>query len=143
MRVLLDTDVILDLLLDREPFAEAAAALWESNRQGRIEAYIAAITPVNVFYIARKLKGAETARQAVEELLAGVRVCALDQAVLQSALAVRLKDFEDAVQQASVIANQLDGLITRNLEDYRGATIPVFTPTDFLIKLNEDDAEGS
>lgn len=49
MRVLLDTNVVLDYLLDREPFAEAAAAVWEAHRQGQIEAYLAAITPVNIF----------------------------------------------------------------------------------------------
>jgi predicted nucleic acid-binding protein len=75
MRVLLDTDVILDLLLDRAGFVEHAAALWEAHEQGRLEAYISVITPVNVFYIARKLKGAETARQAVVELLAALGYC--------------------------------------------------------------------
>ena len=69
IRVLLDTNVVLDFLLDREPFAEAAAAVWEANRKGRIETYVSAITPVNVFYVARKLKGIETARQLVESLL--------------------------------------------------------------------------
>jgi predicted nucleic acid-binding protein len=49
-RVLLDTNVVLDFLLDRAPFAEAAAEVWEANRQGRIEIYVSAITPVNVFY---------------------------------------------------------------------------------------------
>ena len=52
-RVLLDTNVVLDFLLDRAPFADAAAALWQANDDGQIEAYISVITPVNVFYIAR------------------------------------------------------------------------------------------
>ncbi len=66
MRVLLDTNVVLDFLLDRPPFAEAAAYLWQANEEGRIEAYVSVITPVNVFYIARKLKGAPVAKQLVE-----------------------------------------------------------------------------
>jgi len=66
-RVLLDTNVVLDFLLDRAPFADEAAALWQANDDGRIEAYVSAITPVNVFYVARKLKGIETARQLVME----------------------------------------------------------------------------
>ena len=74
-RVLLDTNVVLDFLLDREPFADAAAALWLANDEGPIEAYVSVITPVNVFYIARKLKGAATARHLVESLLAACRVC--------------------------------------------------------------------
>ena len=135
MRVLLDTDVVLDLLLDRPGFAEHAAAVWEANEQGRVEAYISAITPVNVFYIARKLKGAEKARQAVIELLAALRVCPLDQVMLQTALSLPLTDYEDAVQLASAMASQLDALLTRNLEDYQNATLPIFSPPDFLAHL--------
>jgi predicted nucleic acid-binding protein len=77
-RVLLDTNVVLDFLLDRAPFADAAAALWQANDDRQIEAYISVVTPVNVFYIARKLKGAATARQLVESLLSACRVCAPD-----------------------------------------------------------------
>ena len=55
-RILLDTNVVLDFLLDRVPFADAAATLWQANDAGKITAYVSAITPVNVFYIARKLK---------------------------------------------------------------------------------------
>ena len=135
MRILLDTDVILDLLLDRAGFAEHAAALWEAHEQGRLDAYISAITPVNVFYIARKLKGAELARQAVIELLATLRVCPLDQAALEKALTLPFRDYEDAVQLASALANHLDALVTRNLEDYKNATLPVFSPSEFLARL--------
>ena len=135
MRVLLDTDVILDLLLDRTGFVESAAALWEAHEQGRLEAYISGITPINVFYIARKLKGAEIARRAVIELLATLRICPLDQAALETALTLPLNDYEDAVQLASAMANRLDALITRNLEDYKNATLPVFSPPEFLARL--------
>ena len=68
MRVLLDTDVILDLLLDRAPFADAAAALWLAHEREQLNAYIAAITPINLFYIARKLRNEQAARQAVVRL---------------------------------------------------------------------------
>jgi predicted nucleic acid-binding protein len=135
MRALLDTDVILDLLLDRAGFADAAAALWEANKQGHFEGYISAITPVNVYYIARKLKGADTARQAIVELLTAWRVCMLDVTTLQNALALGLRDYEDAVQHASAAANQLDAIVTRNLDDYKGATLAVYSPVDFLAQL--------
>lgn len=118
-RILLDTDVVLDLLLARPDFVEQAAALWEANREARIEAYISAITPVNVFYIARKLKGSTVARQAVEKLLSGLRICQLDQVALQNAATLSLTDYEDAVQHACATAYQLDAIITRNLEDGR------------------------
>jgi predicted nucleic acid-binding protein len=143
MRVLLDTDVVLDLLLDRNPFSEAAVASWQANREGRLEVYISAITPLNVFYIARKLKGADTARQAVKELLTGLRICAVDQATLQIAVASSLTDYEDAVQHANATTHHLDAIVTRNLEDYRGATVAVFSPTDFLVELKKRESGPS
>ncbi len=82
MRILLDTDVILDLMLERPGFADAAAILWQAHEQGRLEAYVSAITPVNVYYIARKLKGAEIARQAVRDVVTTLRVCPLDHVAL-------------------------------------------------------------
>jgi predicted nucleic acid-binding protein len=131
-QILLDTDVILDLFLDREPFAENAAVLWKAHETGHLTAYISAITPVNLFYVARKLKGYELARQAVTELLNSLPVCLVNLTVLQNGLAIGFKDFEDAVQHASAVAAGLEGIITRNISDYKPAKLPVFTPSDYL-----------
>lgn len=135
MRVLFDTDVVLDLVLDREPFVEAAAKLFELHEQGRIDGYISSVTTVNVFYLTRKNKGIAVARQAVEELLTTLNVCALDRFILEDAHRLAFTDYEDAVQHASATANSLDAIVTRNLKDYKNATLPVFSPTDFLNQL--------
>lgn len=132
MRVLLDTNVILDLFLDRSPFADAAATLWVAHEREQLNAYVAAITPINLFYIARKLKDEETARRAVIELLTGLNVCALDQAALRAALLLPFRDYEDAVQHAAASAAGLDAIITRNEKDFTAATLPVFTPSEFI-----------
>ncbi|HEX8888570.1 MAG TPA: PIN domain-containing protein [Pyrinomonadaceae bacterium] len=135
MRVLFDTDVVLDLVLDREPFADAAAVLFTQHEKGRIRGYISGITIINVFYITRKAKGIAGARKSVEELLATLSVCPLDQPVLLSAHNLTFTDYEDAVQHACATASGLDAIITRNLADYKNATLPVFSPTDFLKQL--------
>lgn len=132
MRVLLDTNVILDFLLDREPFAQAAADLWQANEDGDIDAYVSAMTPVNVFYIARKFRGSEEARRVVSGLLAACRIAPLDYQVLSQALALPFKDYEDAVQHASATGSQLEAVITRNPGDFQGATLPVYAPAEFL-----------
>ena len=134
-RVLLDTNVVLDFLLDRAPFADAAAALWQANDEGRIEAYVSVITPVNVFYIARKLKGAATARQLVGSLLATCRVCGPDRDLLLLALALPMKDFEDAVQVVSAQAESIDALVTRDPTDYKGVDFPVISVAGLLAQL--------
>ena len=135
MRVLFDTDLVLDLVLDREPFVEEAAALFILHEQGRINSYISGITLVNVFYLTRKFKGIDAASEAVKELLAALNVCPLDRSVLEAAQRLVFADYEDAVQHASATSSQLDAIITRNLDDYRNATLPVFSPTDFLNQL--------
>ena len=134
MRVLLDTDVVLDLILDRQPFVQAATQLFELHEQGRLDIFVAAITLTNVFYVTRKNKGLDTARRAVDELLAKVGVCPLDQQILEQARKAAFKDYEDAVH-TSATASGLEAIITRNLSDYKTATLAVFSPTDFLAKL--------
>ncbi len=135
MRVLFDSDVVLDLVLDREPFAEDAAALFELNERGRIRGYASGVTIVNVFYVTRKNKGAAAARLAVGELLAILSVCPIDQNVLKDAHRLPFSDYEDAVQHACAEAVQLEAVVTRNLEDYKNAALPVFAPADFLKHL--------
>lgn len=132
MRALLDTDVVLDVITARTPFAEAAAELLDLNEQGLFEAYISGITPINVFYIARKAQSSTDLRQAIRQLLRTVRVCPLDHSILTSAFALPFSDYEDAVQRASATASGLDAIVTRNLNDYKNATLPVFAPADFL-----------
>src|SRR5690606_20406938 len=97
--------------------------------------FISAITPVNVFYLARKYTGAETARQLLDTLMNLWRVCPVDDRVLQAALALPLAEYEDAVQHASATAQNLDALVTRNLDDYRQATLEVLSPAEFLTRL--------
>ena len=135
MRVLLDTNIILDLLLKRQPFAQDAAAIWDANRQGRCEGYVSAITPVTVFYVARKMAGVAEAQRMVAEILRAFLVCAVNFNVLQAALTLPLNDYEDAVQVAGAETHSLDAIITRDLEDFAGASIRVFSPADFLRQL--------
>ncbi len=135
MRVLVDTDVILDVLLARPEFVDEAAIIWQANTDDVFEGYISAITPVNVFYIARKLKGVDAAREAVNLLLAAWRVCPVNESILKAALALPFKDYEDAVQHAGGDTLQADFLVTRNIEDYRESTITVLSPAAFLEKL--------
>ena len=97
MRILLDTDVVLDYLLDREPFAAASGAIWQAGEQGRLEIYVSAITPINVFYIARKLKGETVARSLVASLVTTSRTCTLDQTILTAALSSSMRDYSQCL----------------------------------------------
>src|SRR5260370_15229510 len=129
MRVLFDTDVILDFLLEREPFFQDASNLLELNATGEFEGHISSITPVNVFYIGRKIVGAITIRQGIGDLLKFVGVCPVTRARLVEALALPFADYEDAVQHASATANNIDAIVTPHLADYKNSSLPAYSPT--------------
>lgn len=136
MRVLLDVNIILDLLLDREGFAEEAVTIWEANNSSKIEIFIAAITPTILFYVARKKKGLEIARQYIEDILAATQVCPLSRQIFLQATKLPFKDFEDAVQVASAMYSKLDCIVTRDLKDYKNSTLQVYSPSDFIALIN-------
>ena len=140
MRVLLDTDVILDFLLERRPFFEAASELLEFNANGIFDAYISAITPINVFYLGRKVVGAGKIRQGIADLLKLVRISNVTQESLEKALVLPFADYEDAVQHAVATSSGLEAIVTRNLSDYKNATLQVFSPSDYLEKLKSQQS---
>jgi predicted nucleic acid-binding protein len=127
--------VVLDLLLEREPFVDAAAALFAKIEQGNLGGYIAATTITNIFYIIRKTEGREVAIAAITRLLVGLQFCAVNRQTVETALKFDLKDFEDGVQLACATLNQLDGIVTRNHKDFIGSNIPIYSPTDLLTYL--------
>jgi predicted nucleic acid-binding protein len=135
MRVLLDTDVILDFLLERTPFFEAASELIELNANDIFEAYVSGITPVNVFYIGRKIVGAAKIRQGITDLLTLVHISGVTGESLEEALGLAFADYHDAVQHAVAMNSGLDAIVTRDLGDYKNATLQVFSPLKFLEKL--------
>jgi predicted nucleic acid-binding protein len=135
MRVLLDSNIIFDFLLERQPFFQAARELMFRNSNGEFEGFISSITPVNLFYHGRKIVGAAKIRQGIDDLLKVVRVCHITHTSLVQALDLPFADYEDAVQHASAAESGLDAIVTRNLSDYKNATLPVFSPIAFLEKV--------
>jgi predicted nucleic acid-binding protein len=136
MRALIDTNVILDILLKREPFVEEAQAIWNANRDGLFAGYICAITPGTVFYMMRhETKSAEQARQLVTILLQAFYTSAVDHAVLQRALQMEIPDFEDAIQSASAIADKLDFIVTRDVKDFANSPVRALSPVEFVKQL--------
>lgn len=137
MRVLVDTNIILDDFLEREPFVEDAAALMEAIESKRIVGYVTATTLTNIFYIARRqTRSIELARQAVSVTLGLMQICSVDSDILEAAFAYNLRDFEDAVQLACAIAENLDAIITRNPQDFTGATLPILSASELLESLS-------
>jgi predicted nucleic acid-binding protein len=94
VRVLVDTNVVLDFLLEREPFLQDADALFQAIASGQVVSYVSATTLTDIFYIARRqTHSVERARQAVSMTLAVMEICSVDRAVLEVALTSGLTDF--------------------------------------------------
>ena len=128
MLVLIDTNVVLDLLQEREPFVENAARLFERIDAGEIEGFITATTITNIYYIIRKAAGRVVAQDAIAQILSDLNICAVDLNILEQSLALNFEDFEDAVQYACAVVHNLDAIVTRDLSGFVNAEIPVVLP---------------
>ncbi|WP_129629877.1 type II toxin-antitoxin system VapC family toxin [Candidatus Oscillochloris fontis] len=132
IRVLIDTNVLLDLLLAREPFATDARAIWIACEEGRCIGFVAAISVTTIWYIGRKQIGLSAARQHIAHILTTLRVAPVDASVLNVAQASSIVDFEDAVQASSAAALGIEMIVTRNGGDFAGTSLKVLTPAQFL-----------
>lgn len=135
-RALIDINVVMDVLFERDEFIEPAKAIWQAVEEGRLDGYVSAITPITVFYIAhRQTKNIKKSRLLTSEVLNTFRVCTLTEAILHSAMNLPLDDYEDAVQILSALTEGLDVIVTRDLKDYADSPIRAVSPAKFIKEL--------
>ncbi len=132
IRVLIDTDVNLDFILQRQPFFVEASEIFTRLGNGEFIGYVSAVTPINVAYFTRKTKGISGAIQAVRDLQIAVKIIEINNATITNALVSPISDFEDAVQHECAVKENLDAIVTRNLKDFKNSTIKVYSPAEFL-----------
>ncbi len=137
MRVLLDTNILLDVLLDRQPWVVDSSAVWRAHDEGRITGYVTACAINDVFYIARRLVDQKTAHLAVDICLDAFQICVVDRHVLEQAQVLPGSDFEDSVQIACAASLDLDAIVTRNTRDFAAAGMPVLVPAELLAQLEQ------
>ncbi len=124
-RLLVDVNVVLDVLLDRAPYAEMACALWAAVERGAGKGLLPAHGVTTTFYLVAKELGAPQARQAVRALLEVFEVAPVDDAVVRAALDLEWPDFEDAVCAAAAAAAGCDAIVTRDPAGFRGSPVRV------------------
>jgi predicted nucleic acid-binding protein len=136
VRVLIDTNIVLDFLLQREPFSQDAELLFQAIDAGQVIGYVTATTLTDIFYISRKhTRSVEQARQAVSETLTAMVICPIERAVLESAFNSGLVDFEDAVQIFGAVAQGLDAILTRDNKGFLSSPIPVLSIQELFQRL--------
>ena len=128
--MLFDTNVVLDVLLDREPFATIGAHLFSYIERGTVPGYLCATTVTTIHYLMEKTLGAEQARQKIHNLMKLFEVAPVNRAILEAALASRLADFEDAVMHEAALHVGATGIVTRDPAGFKGARLPVYAPNE-------------
>ncbi len=132
-RILIDTNIVIDLLAKREGFYTEAAELFSRADKNELTLTISALTFANTNYILAKLKSAKDAREILRKFKVLVEVLALDDKITVLALSDEIfPDFEDGLQYYSAIENHIDVIITRNKKDFKNSKLPVLTAKEFL-----------
>jgi predicted nucleic acid-binding protein len=142
VKIFADTDILLDLLSERQPYYAAAAKLFSLADNRKIKIHISALSFANLHYILRKQYTAKGSRQILQRLKVLTGVLAVNDKIIELALSSDFSDFEDAVQYYTATENSIELLLTRNLKDYKKSQIPVMTAEDFIKGVkreNEDD----
>ena len=132
MKVFIDTNVMIDYLENRQPFATDAIRIFELAAMRRISLYVSDLTIANVRYITRKKISLTDYYRAMLSLMEFIHVTSIGECSVQKALELKANDFEDALQYYSAKNAGMDMIVTRNASDYSFAEIPLFTPSEFL-----------
>jgi len=135
LKILVDTDVLLDVALDRKAFVDESSAVLEWCQQTPGGALIAWHTVSNIYYILRIARSDAKGREFVADLLSFTGVASGDTESVRHALTMRMSDFEDAMQVAAALSGNVDVIVTRNVMDYRQAVIPAITPKEFRMRF--------
>ena len=127
-KVLIDTNVVLDVLLDRQPHADASVAVWAAVETGPAQGLLAAHAVTTIHYLIRRELGLARARRTISAMLRVFNVAAVDGPVFQAALGLPLSDFEDAVTAAAAQFAGCDYIVTRDPKGFRGCGMRVLLP---------------
>jgi predicted nucleic acid-binding protein len=136
MKVLIDTNIILDLALIRIPFYQEADEIFTLIEQGKITAFISATTFTDIYYILRKQKGKDWTFEFLQRLTILCKINSITEEIIIKAINNSYKDFEDDIQYYSAIIDNLDAIVTRNIKDFPKDNLMILTPYELITMIN-------
>ncbi len=136
MKVLLDTNVALDILLKREPYYADSSKIFLISGKRNIRLFITSTTVTDLYYIVSKVLSKKKAKGFITNLLDVVDICGVEKSIILEAINSKFNDLEDAVQYFAAKAENIDVIITRNKKDFKLSKIKVLTPAEFLKETN-------
>jgi len=140
VKVLVDTNVLLDVLQAREPHYPASVAIWDMAERGDLTALVSAISFNNIYYIVTRLGDRRRAARALRLLRGTFGIVPLDPQIIDQAIDAKLGDFEDAIQFFSAHHAAADFILTRNAKDFPKSAIPALSPEEFLAIIGQPEA---
>ena len=137
MKLFLDANAVLDLILKRQSFFDNIAKIITIAENKNYTLYISSVTFVNINYIACKFADKKNVLESLKKLRIVFDVLSVSETEIDKALYSKFNDFEDAVQHYCALKYNCNYIITRDLKDFKNSEIPVMTPTEFLISLQK------
>ena len=133
----IDTDVIIDFLIDRKPHSREAAIIFTLIEQKKLKGYASSLTFSNLYYVLRKIESHKKVITKLESLSKILSILRVEEQTIRNALASGFPDFEDSIQYyCACDFKKIDVIITRNIKDYKNPDIPIMTPGDYLITVS-------
>ncbi len=131
--IFIDTDVIIDFLIDREPHSREAAIIFTLIEKKKLKGFVSSLTFSNLYYILKKIESHNKVIAKLDSLSRLLTILKVDQQTIKYAIASGFTDFEDSIQYyCAHDFKRIDVIITRNIKDYKGSEIPVLTPAEYL-----------
>jgi predicted nucleic acid-binding protein len=138
MNILIDTNIVLDILLQREPHYKNAARIIVLSEKGYIQSFLSASAVTDIFYIARKeLNDKAAALGLLKNILKTIHIASVTESSIHEALDLEWNDFEDSVQYVAGQSISAEYIVTRNPKDFAGSEIKVLSPEEFIIEVFE------
>lgn len=136
IKILVDTNVVLDLLAKREPFYKSTATIFSLADKNKIKLSISSLTIANTNYVLSRLKTTAESREILRRFRILVRIVSLNDKIIDLALNdSNFNDFEDGLQHYSAIENNSDIILTRDLKGFKGSKIPVMAPEEYISSM--------
>lgn len=135
MKVLIDTNVILDVLCGRAEFLEASSKIWKYCEVDKISGYISALSIPNIVYILRKELDPDKTKEIIERLMLIFDVVELRAEDLRKAAEMKTADYEDAVQMCCAERIKVDFIVTRNIRDFMSSPVHTVKPAELLERI--------
>ncbi len=132
MNILFDTNVILDVMLDRTPFSEPASQLLSLVERGEISGIICATTVTIIHYLSTKVLGKDTSKNQIKDLITLFEIASVNRTVIENVFKAKLNDFEDAVIYQAASHSGAEAIVTRDPKGFKNSKLPVYNPNELL-----------